>query len=171
MSLLVVANADRPLTRICQVVGHFLAHRRRKQPDRAIEPLLGIWLAPSPLATVNALSQTHSRAEFQPLIQESFGHEGEWYVCRLATDPGPPGEIETLVGLLGLLLAEGGPDATTPGQALAPYFDNTTPDDRIPSLLEDLAGQFPGAVTRAVTRDGETDRLVPHPDLSVIQPN
>jgi len=166
MSLVVVARADRPLVRTCQVVGHFLAHRRRRQPERGVEPLLGIWRDPAPLETVTALGRPPTAAGTGPLVQESFGHEGEWYACRLAADPGPPGEMETLGTLLGLLLEAAGPKG---GAGFAPCFPGAIPEHRIASRLERLSGRFPDTLTRPVTQDRETGRLLPQPDPRTIQ--
>ena len=172
MSLLVVANTERPLTRICQLVGHFLAYRGRRQaPSREAEAVLGIWWDPSPLATVTALGQDPSATGTpQPLVRETSGQEGEWYVCRLAADPGPHGEIESLVGLLNLLTQEGlcrGRESTA---NLSPCFAETASEADIRVLAERLADRFPGMLNRAITHDAATGRLRPQPDLRSIPP-
>ncbi|MEF8793801.1 hypothetical protein [Thiohalorhabdus sp.] len=169
MSVLVVANADRPLTRICQVVGHFLAYRGRQAPNREAEALLGIWRDPAPLATVTALGQaTLSHGATEPLVHESFGHEDEWYVCWLATDLGPQGEIETLGGLVNLLLEERKEQDADPAGSLSPCFAHTTPDQDIRAQLERLGTRFPNLLSRAVTQEPATGRLLPQPDLPAV---
>lgn len=166
-----MADANRPLTRICQVASHFLAHRgRRPEPHRAAEPVLGIWRDPSPLATVSTLSQppSSSGGASVPLVRDSFGHEGEWYVCWLATDLGPQGEIETLGGLLNLLVEEGVGQGPEPGGSFSPCFAHTDSEQANRALVERLGTRFPGLLGRTVTQDPDTGRLLPQPDLQTI---
>ncbi|MFA9460727.1 hypothetical protein [Thiohalorhabdus methylotrophus] len=173
MSLLAVAHSDSPLALVCQTVGLFLRHRwARQREGPAQEPLLGVWLDPSPLDTVSALSLGgDGSCHGEPRIRESCGLEGAWYVCWLAADPGPQGEIETLTGLLDLLLERGGPGGDRSGQAFAPCFGSATPAPEIGTLLGRLAVQFPDTLTGAITQDPDDGCLTPQPDLGIIRPS
>ncbi|HKJ87842.1 MAG TPA: hypothetical protein VKA48_04985 [Gammaproteobacteria bacterium] len=173
MSLLVVAHSDNSLPMVCQAVGLFLSHRRDEGAhDQGHEPLLGIWMDPSPLDTVTVLSQGGTGARTgEPWVRESFGQEGEWYVCWLAGDVGPQGELETLDGLLNLLLEAGKPGNVDTDEAFAPCFPHSTPDSEIRGILGRLAVRFPDTLTQALTQDPVTARLVPQPYLGAARPD
>ena len=126
-------------------------------------------MTPPPLATVSSLSQPASSSGASiPLVRDTFGHEGEWYVCWLATDLGPQGEIETLGGLLTLLVEEGVGQTPDAVGHFSPCFAHTASDQDIRALVERLGTRFPGLLGRAVTQDPETGRLLPQPDLRAI---
>ncbi|SCX74869.1 hypothetical protein [Thiohalorhabdus denitrificans] len=166
MSLLVVAHTDNPLARIFQVASLFLTYRQRQsqsgQPDA---PLLGLWLDPSPLDTVTSLSEMGNGDPVRgPWVQESFGYEGDWYVCRLAANLGPQGDEQTLESLLNLLLEKRGAGGD-PKRAFAPCFSSATPDQHILDVLKHFSRRYPDVLTMAVTQDPADKRLIPQPYL------
>lgn len=161
MSLLVIARDDLPLPRICQLVGHFLAHRRRRADlhQHPLPPLLGIWRHAQPLAALTALSAPD--APGGALVSESFGHESEWYVCWLTTQLGQQGEVEALNALLDLLRET---TATADGEQagqFTPCFPPEWSPDAMTELTSRLAHRFPGEVGQCVRQAPDSDRLLP----------
>ncbi|MFB6261144.1 MAG: hypothetical protein ABEJ96_05995, partial [Thiohalorhabdaceae bacterium] len=149
------------LPRICQVVGHFLAHRRRRaNPSQCpLAALLGVWRHARPLETVTALSDPG--APGGPLVSESFGHESEWFVCWLAADLGDQGEMEALNALLDLLReATASADSGQSGQ-FAPCLPPQWPPDAMTDLASRPAQRFPGEIDRCVKQAPDSDRLLP----------
>jgi hypothetical protein len=167
MSLLVVAHSRLPLTRVGQLVSHFLAFRHRREGRAGIEldPVLGIWRDADPLGVATGLTSPDPADPSQgPWAGEFFGHEGEWYACRLLTDPGAQGEPETLVGLLNLLQDLPRTAGKQPAGRFSPCFPAGHSEAEAQALRSRLSTSFPGTVDRATFQDRETGRLRPVPD-------